>query len=95
MNNFQKLLDEQARAYDAPKRQAVENNLRHTMGVVHLIGQIVEVYLPTMVGVLITAAGGSEEGSERMAPRHQPPSLGEDNPGKIGPQPPGGDVPTR
>ena len=60
MNNFQELEKEQERQYDASKRMHVQKNLSNTFGLFKFIGQIVDVYLPAMIGVLISAAGGSD-----------------------------------
>ena len=94
MNNFQRLEEEQARQYDASKRQSVQNNLTHTFGVFKFIGQIIDVYLPAMIGVLISAVGG--DGSETGNPEsNRTPSEGGVHPGQIGPNPPDGDTPPR
>ncbi len=98
MNNFQQLEDEQARQYDTTRRQSVHNNLMGTIGVFKFIGQIVDVYLPAMIDVLVSAAGGngsgrrSGGGSSGLA---RPPSEGGVPPGTIGPHPPDGDIPPR
>ncbi|MCB0562156.1 MAG: hypothetical protein H6573_09015 [Lewinellaceae bacterium] len=94
MNNFQELEKEQERQYDASKRMHVQNNLSHTFGLFKFIGQIVDVYLPALVGVLISAAGGSssETNSQGLS---RPPSEGGVHPGQVGPHPPDGDTPGR
>jgi len=97
MNNFQQLEEEQARQYDTTRRQSVQNNLMGTIGVFKFIGQIVDVYLPAMIDVLISAAGGNSSGrrggsSSGLA---RPPSEGGVPPGTIGPHPPDGDIPLR
>ena len=90
MNNFQRLEEEQARQYDAVKLQQVQNNLEHTFGLFKFIGQIVDVYLPAMIGVLISAAGGNSPDSRKTG-INRPPSEGGDHPGRVGPHPPDGD----
>lgn len=90
MNNFQRLEEEQIRQYDAAKRHHVQNNLEHTFGLFKFIGQIVDVYLPAMIGVLISAVGGNDSGSsgnQNQGPNRTP-SDGGGHPGGIGPHPP-------
>ncbi|MCB0613689.1 MAG: hypothetical protein KDC75_10290 [Phaeodactylibacter sp.] len=94
MNNFQELEKEQERQYDASKRMHVQKNLSNTFGLFKFIGQIVDVYLPAMIGVLISAAGGSD-GESNNPGLNRPPSEGGVHPGKVGPHPPDGDIPGR
>ncbi len=94
MNNFQQLEEEQARQYNGAPRQSVQNNLWQTIGVFKFIGQIVEVYLPSMIEVLISAAGGNNP-ERRGRSTSRPPSEGGVHPGSIGPKPPNGDIPKR
>lgn len=89
MNNFQRLEEEQIRQYDASKRRNVQNNLEQTFGLFKFIGQIVDVYLPAMVGVLISAAGGN---SSRGQGPGRTPSEGGGHPGGVGPHPPNGGI---
>ena len=89
-NNFQRLEEEQVRKYNTSARQDVQNNLVQTFGIFKFIGQLVDVYLPTVIEFFISSAGGNST----SASRHRPPSEGGVHPGKIGPQPPD-DVPPR
>ena len=59
MNNFKKLLEEEESILnDRPQLRKVQTNLWQTLGVFKFVGQIVEVYVPKMVDLLILAAGG-------------------------------------
>ncbi|MCB0588937.1 MAG: hypothetical protein KDD06_26850 [Phaeodactylibacter sp.] len=94
MNNFQRLEEEQARLYDASRRRDVQENLSQTFGLFKFIGQIVDVYLPAMIGVLVSAAGGKGPDGRNQG-LNRPPSEGGEHPGKVGPHPPNGDAPRR
>lgn len=94
MNNFQELEKEQARHYDTAKRQHVQNNLTQTFGLFKFIGQIVDVYLPALVGVLISSVGGNGSGNTYLT-SNRTPAEGGVHPGKEGPHLPEGDVPSR
>ena len=88
MNNFQKLEAELAEQYDAKRRGDVQRNLFQTMGVFKFVGQIVDVYLPAMFGVLVSAAGGRTTPSPKKPGHYRSPSEGGLPPGKKGPTPP-------
>ena len=89
MNNFQKLLEEQSSLYEGAKRQKVQNNLLQTFGIFKFVGQLIDVYLPAMVNVIVSSMGGRLDENEKMGPpdfKNPPPDLGESHPGKISPE---------
>lgn len=89
MNNFQKLLEEQSSQYEGVKRQKVQNNLLQTFGIFKFVGQLIDVYLPAMVNVIVSAMGGRLDENEKIGPpdfKNLPPDLGEGHPGKISPE---------
>lgn len=87
MNNFQQLLNDDEEDYQRQGvNEEIRNNLEGTFGFFRFFGQIVEVYLPQMVDVLVMASGAEEKPS--LSPPHfKPPSSGgtPDFPGQRGP----------
>lgn len=89
MNNFQQLLNEEEENYqNQDYHDEIRNNLENTFGFFRFFGQIVEVYLPQMVDVLVMASGAEEP--PPLPPHFEPPSSGgtPDFPGRKGPDSP-------
>lgn len=89
MNNFQQLLNDDEENYHQDQvHEEIRNNLEGTFGFFRFFGQIVEVYLPQMVDVLVMASGAEEPPS--LPPHFEPPSSGgtPDFPGRRGPDSP-------
>jgi len=88
LNNFEQLLEEEASAFDAHKRQQAREGIISTLGSYKLIGQLVTVFVPDMINVLIAATGGSQttaaDGEGKIPRQGRPPHLGETPPG-LGP----------
>lgn len=66
INNFKKLQEEEEErllSYQKPKIQKVQQGVWQTLGVFKFVGQLIEVYLPAMVEVLMFSAGGSQHKS--------------------------------
>lgn len=59
MNNFQRLMEEEEKNSPQPP-PFVQNNVENSLGMFRFIGQIVEVYLPQLSGMLVNLVGGSE-----------------------------------
>ncbi|MBX2873085.1 MAG: hypothetical protein KTR30_13320 [Saprospiraceae bacterium] len=89
MNNFQQLLNEEEENYqNQDYHDEIRNNLEGTFGFFRFFGQIVEVYLPQMVDVLVMASGAEEP--PPLPPHFEPPSSGgkPEFPGRRGPDSP-------
>lgn len=59
-NNFQQLEDEENKTYPGVPG-GIKSNIQSEVGVLKMVGQIVEVYLPKVVEFFIMIAGGSSE----------------------------------
>ncbi|HMQ49926.1 MAG TPA: hypothetical protein PKA00_18940 [Saprospiraceae bacterium] len=69
INNFKKLQEEEEERLlrsQKPKIQKVQNGIWQSLGVFKFVGQLIEVYLPAMVEVLLFSAGGND--TQRKAP---------------------------
>lgn len=87
-NNFEQLLERQAKLISSDTRRQTEERLFKTFESLRLVGQLIDVFIPKMVDVLVVAAGGSEENGSREAKNAPPPPP----PGPEGPKlPPGGE----
>ncbi|MEZ5041477.1 MAG: hypothetical protein R2828_16410 [Saprospiraceae bacterium] len=84
MNNFQQLLSDDEEIYK-DQHEEIRVNLQSTFGFFRFFGQILEVYLPQMVDVIVMASGGEEP--PPLPPHYEPPSSGgdPDYPGRKGP----------
>ncbi|TXB66225.1 hypothetical protein [Phaeodactylibacter luteus] len=80
LNNFEQLLEQQARNIDPVLRKQTEEGLFKTFNSLRLLGQLIDMYVPKMVDVLIAATGGEEGRQEVAAQRTVPPNLGPDGP---------------
>lgn len=92
MNNFERLQEEHARQFEGLKKRKVQQSLLQTFGIFKFVGQLIDVYLPAMVDVLVSSMGGKMDGADndkKPVSRNLPPSLGDDHPGKTGPELPG------
>jgi hypothetical protein len=79
LNNFEQLLEEEASTFDVHKRQQAREGIISTLSSYKLIGQLVTVFVPDMINVLIEATGGDQTTAtddEDKTPRQgQPPHL--------------------
>ncbi len=85
LNNFERLLEEQANEFPIDQRAETRQRIDHTLTSYKLIGQLVNMYVPTMVNVLIAAAGGNDidtapKPSRSWEPPHQKPHDPVDGP---------------
>jgi hypothetical protein len=81
LNNFEQLLEEEASTFDTHKRQQAREGIISTLSSYKLIGQLVTVFVPDMINVLIAATGGSQttvtDGEDKTPRQDRPPHLGE------------------
>ena len=92
MNNFQRLQEEHARQFEGLKKRRVQQSILQTFGIFKFVGQLIDVYLPAMMGVIVSSMGGKiddDDNKGKPVSKNLPPSLGDDHPGKTGPEPPG------
>jgi len=79
LNNFEQLLEEEAIAFDGQKRQQARDDIINTLSSYQLVGQLVTVFVPDMINVLIAASGGGQavaaDGEERPIRQEHPPHL--------------------
>ncbi|KGE88937.1 MAG: hypothetical protein ACE362_01695 [Phaeodactylibacter xiamenensis] len=57
-NNFERLLERQAEAIHPDVQERTEQGLFKTFESLRLVGQLLDVFVPKMVDVLVVAAGG-------------------------------------
>jgi len=58
MNNFDNLFEEEENSFDPQKKREVKAGIWQALGTYRFVGQIVDVYLPAMVDVLVSCVGG-------------------------------------
>lgn len=75
INNFKKIEEEDEQRYAETLQGQGQAGIWGTLGVYKFVGQLVEIYVPRAVDVLISATGG------RPAPKNRPPG---DGPGEDG-----------
>ncbi len=82
MNNFQRLQEQQEEEfYTEARHDQLRNGLHHTLGTFRFIGQVIDIYLPRVVDMLIVATGGTstpdkEAGLSGIRRHSQDPSSG-------------------
>lgn len=60
MNNFQRLQEQQEEEfYNEARHDQLRSSLHHTLGTFRFIGQVIDIYLPRVVDMLIVASGGN------------------------------------
>lgn len=59
MNNFDNLFEEEELNFDPQKKRAIKAGIWHSLSTYRFVGQIVDVYLPAMVDVLVSCVGGN------------------------------------
>jgi hypothetical protein len=57
-NNFERLLERQAQSIRPDVQERTEQGLFQTFESLRLVGQLLDVFVPKMVDVLVVAAGG-------------------------------------
>lgn len=96
-NNFERLLERQAQAIRPEVQERTEQGLFKTFESLRLVGQLLDVFVPKMVDVLVVAAGGDSNATPGAAntadsikqkgpatpPDKEGPSLPEDGLDKI------------
>lgn len=95
-NNFERLLERQAQEIRPDVQERTEQGLFKTFESLRLVGQLLDVFVPKMVDVLVVAAGGDSNAkpaaiapgamnrkSPATPPDSQGPSLPEDGLDKI------------
>lgn len=100
LNNFERLLEQDAQNFDPVQKAQIHSRISSSFESLRLIGQLVDVYVPKMVDVLIVASGGDMEvpspilAQQPSSPVDPPPHLGQWPP-KTGPAWPDGEGPSR
>jgi hypothetical protein len=86
-NNFKKLLEEDESRYAQLYQERGGASIRGTIGLFRLVGDLVHMFLPSMMGILVLAFGGKQSQATNVKPPaglirgpEAPP------PGKIGPR---------
>jgi len=96
-NNFERLLERQAQAIRPEVQERTEQGLFMAFESLRLVGQLLDVFVPKMVDVLVVAAGGNSNATSGAAntpdsikqkgpaapPDKEGPSLPEDGLDKI------------
>jgi hypothetical protein len=82
INNFKKIQEEDEQKFLGAKQDSGRTSIWGTLGIYKFVGQLVEVYLPKAVDVIISAAGAP---ASRQALGDGP----EQNAGPEGPSSPG------
>ena len=78
MNNFQRLLEEEGRRMPAEDSEKILNNIWGALGFIRMMGEVVDIYVSRVGGVMIMATGGD---MPAMGPdTRQTPSRHKDSP---------------
>ena len=85
MNNFDNIFDDEEHNFDPDKQRAVKEGIWQTLGTYKFVGQIVDVYVPAMLNVLVSIVGGEHKANGPVPPRN---SIPPPPPGMDGHQPP-------
>lgn len=57
MNNFQRLLEEEGRRMPAEESEKILNNIWGALGFIRMMGEVVDIYVSRVGGVMIMATG--------------------------------------
>lgn len=100
LNNFERLLEQDAQNFDPVQKAQMQAQIFSSFESLRLVGQLIDVYVPKMVDVLIVASGGDMEApspvlAQPPSPVDPPPHLGGQWPPKTGPAWPDGEGPSR
>lgn len=57
MNNFQRLLEEEGRRMPAKDSEKILNNIWGALGFIRMMGEVVDIYVSRVGGVMIMATG--------------------------------------
>lgn len=90
-NNFQRMFDEDADNIPPEKYERILHNVWGNLGFLRMLGDVADLYMSQMVGVMVLAAGGNDpDGSQN--PNHIPPNTPDrpenHGPTGVGPQSP-------
>lgn len=90
-------MEEEEEHYLQNYDRKVRTSIWGTLGFFRLIGDLVGMFLPRVVDVVVMAAGGRGDTGNDAATTHRPPSLGPspDPPGQTGPGTPDEEAPGR
>lgn len=82
INNFKTILEEDEQQYAEERSEKDRAGIWGMLGAYKFVGQLVEMYVPRAIEVLISAVGGTP-----ARPPHEPPDTDRSEPG--GPSSPG------
>ncbi len=57
-NNFKELEIEQASRFDAQRSDRVKKDVHNSMSIFRFIGDIIELYIPRVLGIFTSMSGG-------------------------------------
>lgn len=86
-NNFEQLLERQAAAIRPEVQHKTEAGLFKTFESLRLVGQLLDVFVPKMVDVLVVAAGGDSNAPQPL-PQNPSKTTGRSSAAPPGPQGP-------
>ncbi|NRA49505.1 MAG: hypothetical protein HRU12_10270 [Phaeodactylibacter sp.] len=84
-NNFEKLLERQAKTIRPEVKEQTEQGLFKAFESLRLVGQLLDIFVPKMVDVLVVAAGGKANGNPPSTEPTEPKRPGSTPPGPKGP----------
>jgi hypothetical protein len=82
-NNFKRMLDEDIERIAPEKYERIVSNVWGNLGFLRMLGDVADLYMSQMVGVMVMAAGGAGPETEEN-PNHIPPNT-PDRPESKGP----------
>lgn len=90
-NNFQRMLEEDVERIAPEKYEHIVSSVWGNLGFLRMLGDVADLYVSQMVGVMVMAAGGNDP-DHSQNPNHIPPNTPDrpDNtgPAGVGPQSP-------
>ena len=90
-NNFQRMFDEDANNIPPEKYERILHNVWGNLGFLRMLGDVADLYVSQMVGVMVMAAGGNDL-DHSQNPNHIPPNTPDrpenTGPAGVGPQSP-------
>lgn len=89
MNNFQRLFDEEERAFAEAGNEEVLNKVQGTLQLFRIVGEVADIYLSSVLSVLVTAVDPDTDMEQLSSGTVPPPSDGAvEDPGLKGPKEP-------
>jgi len=90
-NNFQRMLEEDVERIAPEKYERIVSSVWGNLGFLRMLGDVADLYMSQMVGVMVMAAGGEGSGASSN-PNHIPPNTPDrpenSGPAEVGPQSP-------